>query len=90
MRKYDALANDMLIPLRSATYAAMQSGHFGMNASSAPGTIHCVSFFATFSTFVFVMTMHPCLRFFAFVAALRSEVEKVVGRVQKVDAPRIA
>src|ERR1700679_1882658 len=40
VRKWEALANEMLTPLNSATYAATQRGHLGSKTSVAPGMIH--------------------------------------------------
>ena len=39
VRTYDAAEAEMPMPA-SATYAATQAGHFGISASTVPGTTH--------------------------------------------------
>jgi hypothetical protein len=40
VRRWDALANDMLTPLKNATHAATQMGHLGIKTRVMPGIIH--------------------------------------------------
>src|SRR5262249_28095216 len=63
-----AAANEMPKPVNSATYAAKQSGHFGIAASTTPGTIQLTARRAArvhgrpaATTFEFCWQQHPLL-----------------------------